>query len=196
MEPLSLDRLQSIADARGLSYEPLEDADPLVVRTRVSRPFPVPQQTAFDAFSDPMSHVPLFSIIKGSTPAIRAGIDRLIPENQFFAFEHVEESALPPRLMLVRYTLNPPLEILKEAVTDPFMLGGDEVMDKKRGRVRLLFEKLTDDETRIVAESTFQSTTGAVFARGFIDHVWLNFFERMMVVNGMMSEKEYLTSAE
>jgi hypothetical protein len=40
----------------------------------------------------------------------------------------------------------------------------------------------------------FHAVTGAVFARGFVDHVWLNFFENMMLASGMISDEEFLTN--
>jgi hypothetical protein len=159
----------------------------------MSRVFPLAQRQVFRAFSDPQSHVPLFSIIKGSTPAVRHGIHRILPANQFFAFEHVQEGALPPRIMLVKYTLDAPRRITKEAVTDPFTEGDIVILDRKKGIVKLTFQKVAAKKTRIVAESKFQTSTGAVFAREFVDLVWLNFFERMMVANGEITEGDMLT---
>lgn len=192
MEPFSLNRLHEIASLRNIDYQAIEHRDPLVVSTRMARRFPIPQDTVFRSFADPVSHVGLFSIIVGSTPPIRQGIEGLIGENQFFAFEHVQESSLPPRLMLLKYTLEPPFRITKEGVTDPFMAEDAQAMDRKKAMVTMQFEKVTEEETNIVAESTFHATTGAVFARGFIDRVWLNFFERMMVANGQIAETEML----
>jgi hypothetical protein len=83
----------------------------------------------------------------------------------------------------------------KKQRPDPTLtLYGDEVLDKKKGKVRLTFEKISDTETRIVTESMFHAVTGAVFARGFVDHVWLNFFENMMLASGMISDEEFLTN--
>ena len=186
-------RLRQIAKLRGVSYRAVPSRDPLAVKTKMSRVFPVSQKKAFWAFTDPMSHVPLFAIIMGSTPAIRRGIDLILPENQFFAFEHVQEGSLPPRIMLVKYTLEEPIRITKEAVTDPFSEGDIVILDRKKGKVVFTFEGVTRNTTRITAESTFQATTGAVFARPFIDLVWLNFFERMMVADGELPDDQMLT---
>lgn len=192
MEALSIDRLNEIASARGIDYTIIEDPDPLVVRSKLSRAFPVAQEDMFDAFSDPVAHVGLFQIMVGSSKAIRQGLEEILPENQFYAFEHVQEANLPPRVMLVRYTLERPNRIIKEAATDPF--SGDEVAsDRKRGVVKMEFDKLSQNETRLTASSTFHAETGSVFARGFIDRVWLNFFERLMFANGQIEEKDYLT---
>lgn len=243
-----------IARIRGIDYDAIPDSNRFVVRTRLSKVFPLPQMAVFDSFTDPMSHVPLFRIIKGSTPPIRYGVHRIVPSNQFFAIEHVQESTLPPRLMFVRYTLEAPRRIIKEAITDPFLPrekrvaenspdngnerssepidhsdapgrrdsppkpdegeprhpsevpdrrdspsgpeeeeGPIEPLDRKKGIVIMTFDKVDDAHTTIQAESTFYAETGAIFAREFIDRVWLNFYERMMVANGMIREDEMLT---
>jgi len=191
MEPLSQDSLNAIARERGIVYEALPHEDPLTVHSRLSKAFPVSQESMFDAFSDPVAHVGLFQIIKDSTPPIRNGLTGVLPENQFLAFEHVQESNLPPRIMLVRYTLDRPNLITKEALTDPFDI--DIAADKKKGLVLLKFDRIDDEQTNFTAESTFHAETGSVFARGFVDRVWMNFFERMMFANGQITEDQFLT---
>jgi hypothetical protein len=193
MDPLPPEELKRIARLRGIRYRALKDPDPLVVRTSMAKTFPVPQQTVFDSFADPVAHVRLFSIIKGSTKAISKGIEPLLRPNQFLAFEHVQESNLPPRLMLLKYTLEPPRRILKEGVTDPFLPDDMTPMDKKRAKVIMEFSSVAEEETEIKTTSSFQVSTGAVFSRGFIDRVWLNFFERMMVANGMLKKRDMAT---
>ena len=192
MEAFSISQLQKVAEARAVDYRPIDDPDPLVVRSEMSKSFPIARDDMFNAFADPVAHVGLFQIIVGSTPAIRKGLEGVLPENQFYAFEHVQESNLPPRVMLARYTLERPNRILKEAVTDPFA-ANVEAMDKKKGMVALDFESLGEQETRLTASSVFHAETGSVFARGFIDRVWLNFFERMMFANGEIKEEDFLT---
>lgn len=195
MQALSFERLQEVALLREIEYEPIEDADPLMVRTRMARVFPLPQETVFDSFADPVSHVGLFAIIKSSTPPIREGLEDVLGENQFFAFEHVQEGPLTPRIMLLRYTLERPNRIIKEGVTDPFLIEdiSDVASDRKKALVKMDFERIGENETKIITESAFQATTGAIFARGFIDSVWLNFYERMLVANGQISDLEMLT---
>jgi hypothetical protein len=97
-------------------------------------------------------------------------------------------------MMVVKYTLRPPDTITKEAVTDPFG-GGDVASDRKRGLVTMRFEELTSTTTRVTCSSTFETNDGPVFVRGFIDHVWLNFFERLMVETGEIGAAEMLTVA-
>lgn len=195
MQALSFDRIQEVAGLRDISYEPLEHDDPLVVRTRMARNFPVPQETVFDSFADPVSHARLFAIIRNSTGPIREGLEEVLPDNQFLAFEHVQEGQLSPRIMLLRYTLERPYRITKEAVTDPFLSDDIDILsDRKRAKVVLEFERVSDNETRIITESEFQTATGAVFSREFIDTVWLNFFERMLVVNGQILDTDMLTA--
>lgn len=214
MTPKSEEELREIAKLRDVRYEAIPDSDPLVVRTQMSKVFGIGQDDLFTSFADPMAHVPLFSIIKSSTPPIRYGIQGVLPENQFFVFEHVEEGGLPPRIMLVRYTLKRPTLITKEAVTNPFIdddgdtkapektpptrkpedpKGPIKPLDKKKGVVHLRFTKVAGNRTRLTTASMFHAETGAIFARRFIDAVWLNFYERMMVVNGTLKESEMRT---
>jgi hypothetical protein len=184
VQPLSLEELIAIAEARNIHYE-RPTADSLVVKTIMSRNFPISRDFAFKLFSDQASHVRLFSIIKGAVTVPKEGIAKLLPLNQFLVIEHVEEANIPPRMMFVRYTLNPPDMIIKEAVPDPFgdlETFGDAVpMDKKKASVVMRFEDLGPRLTKITVESEFAAATGAVFIRGFIDHVWLNFFETLMM---------------
>lgn len=193
MEPLSSEQLRSVADARQITYEAIPDDDRLVVRTRMSREFPIGQKEMYELFADPSRHVGIFKIIVGSTPPIRSGIEDLVPENSFYAFEHVQEGNLPPRLMLAKYTLTPPSSISKEMVTDPFSLDSEVLSDRKRGALIMSFDAIDENTSRFSVESRFHAENGSVFARGFIDRVWLNFFERMMSQNGILEEKEFLT---
>ena len=179
MKPLTMQEIRAITRTHSIRYRATKDADPLTVRTTMSKVFPIPQKTVFDSFADPVAHVGLFEIIKGSTTPIRKGIEPLLGNNQFFVFEHVQESSLPPRLMLLKYTLESPNRITKIGVTDPFMPGDVTVKDRKKAKVVMDFTSISKHETEIRTTSSFQASTGAVFSRGFIDRVWLNFFERM-----------------
>jgi hypothetical protein len=188
MRRLDQIEIADIADQHGLTYEAVPHDDPLVVRTIISRVFPIPQKQMFDAFADPVAHVGLFPIIVGSTSPIRKGLEGVLAPNEFFAFEHVQESNLPPRIMVMKYTLNPPFEISKVGITDPFLPDELRPMDRKRATVTMKFDAVGDNETRLTTDGEFVAETGAIFARGFIDHVWLNFFERLMVANGLIVE--------
>lgn len=193
MKPLDHQEIADIAEYHGLTYEAVPHDDPLVVRTKISKVFPLAQQQMFDAFADPVAHVGLFPIIVGSTPPIRKGLEGVLAPNEFFAFEHVQESTLPPRIMVMKYTLRPPYEISKIGVTDPFMPTEMSAMDKKRAKVSMQFDAVGENSTRLTTDGEFVAETGAVFARGFIDHVWLNFFERLMVANGTLLETNMRT---
>lgn len=193
MGPLTIQELRKIAKLRGIAYRPIKSSNRLIVKTQMSKAFPIPQRTFFNSFSDPVNHVGLFSIIKGATIPIRKGIEKLLKPNQFIVFEHVQESNLPPRLMLLKYTLNPPFKITKQAVTDPFLNDGQGLSDRKFGLVEMEFKKVAKNKTTIITKSTFHAKTGSVFARGFIDKVWLNFYERMMVANGEITEDDMQT---
>lgn len=209
MQPLPVDQLRAIADARGVTYEIPETleaanvapdgdgnageaAQPAPVKTRMSKVVPIPQDKLFEMFANPETHVKLFSIIKGSSTVPRAGIETVVPDNEFYVLEHVEEQTVTPRLMLVKYTLQPPNKIIKEGIPDP-LTNTDALADRKRGVVEINFEKVDDNSTRVTTDSTFQATTGAVFMRGLVDHIWLNFYENVMVDTGEIKPEEMLT---
>lgn len=194
MEALSEIQLRAIADARGIAYETPateESSNERVVRTILARNFPIPQEEAYNTFADPQNHVRYFTIIKACTPLIP--LEGVLEPNQYVVLEHVQEERLPPRLMFVKYNLNPPFSISKEAITDP--LSDVHTLDRKKGKVSLAFEKLGRNSTRIVCDSTFTTNKGPVFIRGFIDHVWLNFFERVMIETGELNPSDMLTKA-
>ncbi|GAB3840695.1 hypothetical protein GCM10028821_45980 [Hymenobacter jeollabukensis] len=170
--------------------EELIDGDLRTVVTSISKAFAIDKEAAFATFADPQEHVKYFEIIKSTTPLIP--MEGVLEANQYYVFEHVQEERLPPRMMLIRYTLNPPNSILKEAIADPFN-ELDPLADKKKGRVEIDFRDLGRNSTEITCRSTFVTNNGPVFVRGFIDHVWLNFYERLMVETGEISKDDMLT---
>lgn len=195
MEALSIERLTGIAQNRGIAYEAPEDevgSGRRIVKTTIAREFAIPQADAFNTFSDPQAHVRFFTIIKQSTPLIP--LEGALKPDEYVVLEHVQEANLPPRMMVVKYTLRPPDTIIKEAVTDPFGAANVD-SDRKRGLVTMRFERTTATTTRVTCSSTFETNDGPVFVRGFIDHVWLNFFERLMVETGEIGPADMLTVA-
>jgi hypothetical protein len=193
MRALSLPQLQQIAMVHNIRYEtPIDEetASERVVRTTLSREFALDREGAFNTFADPQRHVDFFDIIKASTPLIP--LEGPLRADEYIVLEHVQEENLPPRMMLVKYTLTPPSTIRKEAITDPFS-DNDIISDKKKGLVVLQFDEIGHHRTQVTCESTFRTNRGPVFVRGFIDHVWLNFFERLMVETGELAVPQMLT---
>jgi len=197
MEPLSSERLQEIAALHGITYETPESKDDSgrAIETRISRNFPIRREDAFNLFANPQNHGRWFSIIRESTPLIP--MEGAIGPNEYIALEHVQEANLPPRMMVVKYTLNSPTRIDKIAVTDPFAddHGGGPLEDKKKGKVSMIFEEVGPNVTNVTCESTFVTNGGNVFVRGFIDHVWLGFVEKLMVELGELDKQDMLTDA-
>jgi hypothetical protein len=193
MRALALADLQQIAVTHGIRYDAPPDVETdteRVVRTTLSREFAIARDAAFNTFADPQRHVDYFDIIKASTPLIP--LEGPLNADEYIALEHVQEENLPPRLMVVKYTLTPPSTIRKEAVTDPF--SNTEVFsDRKKGLVVLQFAEVGDNRTQVTCDSTFRTNGGPVFVRGFIDHVWLNFYEKLMVETGELAAPQMLT---
>lgn len=100
------------------------------------------------------------------------------------AFEHVNEAG--PMLAVVKYRFNPGESIIKEIITNPFAV---EAMDKKKGVVRFDLEDAPEGGTRLKATSIFETPAGPTpFVRGLVDHVWLDFFENVMVEFGELEQ--------
>lgn len=189
----SLTELKSIAEFRGITYEAPEEEikeNQRIVKTTLSRDFPIDRELAFASFADPQTHVKYFDIIQSCTPLIP--LEGALEPNAYIVLEKVQEENLPPRLMIIKYTLNPPFSILKEAITNPFD-DSLQLMDRKKGIVAMRFEEMGRNSTKITCESTFTTTNGPVFVRGFIDHVWFNFYEKLMVDFGEISRDEMIT---
>lgn len=190
---MNFERLQEIASLRGITYEAPDEIieDSLrTVKTKISRAFAIDRDAAFATFADPQEHVNYFEIIKGTTPLIP--LEGILERNQYYVFENVQEERLPPRMMLIKYTLDPPNNIIKEAIADPFN-ELDPLADKKKGKVIISFKDLGRNSTEITCESTFVTNNGPVFVRGFIDHVWFNFYERLLVQTGEISQTDMIT---
>jgi hypothetical protein len=160
------------------------------VKTKISRAFAIDRDAAFATFADPQEHVNYFEIIKATTPLIP--LEGILESNQYYVFENVQEERLPPRMMLIKYTLDPPNSIIKDAIADPFN-EIDPLADKKKGKVIISFKDLGRNSTEITCESTFVTNNGPVFVRGFIDHVWFNFYERLLVQTGEISQTDMFT---
>ena len=193
MRALEFNQLTDIAAMRGITYEAPEETvkDSLrTVQTKISRDFAIDRDAAFATFADPQEHVNYFEIIKATSPLIP--LEGILTPNQYYVFEHVQEEQLPPRMMLVRYTLDPPHTITKEAIADPFN-ELDALADKKKGTVKISFKEVGRNSTNITCESTFVTNNGPVFVRGFIDHVWFNFYKRLLVQTGEIGEHEMFT---
>jgi hypothetical protein len=193
MQALALDQLNAIAVQRGITYEAPDEVIEgglRTVETTISKTFAIDRDAAFATFADPQEHVNYFEIIKASTPLIP--LEGVLAPNQYIVLENVREEQLPPRMMLVKYTIERPNRIIKEAIADPFN-DIDPLADKKKGKVIIDFRDVGRNETEITCKSTFITNNGPVFVRGFIDHVWFNFFERLMVQTGEISNDQMFT---
>lgn len=190
----SLSELQNIANLRGITYETPEEEitdNQRIIKTTISKNFPLDRAAAFASFADPQTHVKYFDIIQSCTPLIP--LEGALEPNAYIVLEKVQEENLPPRLMIVKYTLDPPNLISKDAVTNPFIEIPDLPLDRKKAKVRIRFEEIGRNSTKITCESTFTTSNGPVFVRGFIDHVWLNFYEKLMVDLGEISQSDMIT---
>jgi ribosome-associated toxin RatA of RatAB toxin-antitoxin module len=184
-----MERILEIVKVHGITYEPLKEDQEGIIATRLSRVYPASQERLYEMIADLEDHSRLFSHCKSALVVDKTGLEKVIDENQFIVVSDVAEGG--SRLAISRYTLQRPHRIDEDLMTDPWPATGVE--DRKDGRISWIFEAEGDDRCRMTCESEFEIDTGVVFVRGLIDHVWLDFFENVMVELGELSRSEKLT---
>ena len=191
MRRLELNVLTDIANQWNIEYEPFNTESQDSISTRLSRVFNASQERMFDIMADLEGHEGLFSHCKATmvVDKDKSKLGAVLEPNQFLVVSDVAEGG--SRLAVSRYTLTRPTLIVEDLMTDPWPNSGVE--DRKDGRISWAFESLGPDRCRMTCEGTFKIDTGKVFVRGLIDHVWLDFFENMMVELGEISRSQKLT---
>lgn len=189
MERLPLERLKEIAQTHSINYEILEPENERVVSTRLSRTFKESQENLYNIMADLKRHEEYFDHCAAEVVVDKTGLDHILPKNQFIVVSDVAEGG--SKLAISRYTLYPSNRIEEDLITDPFPAEG--VIDSKKGKISWVFEKADNGYCRMTAEGRFEIATGQVFVRGLIDHVWLSFFENIMIEIGELNPKARLT---
>jgi hypothetical protein len=80
------------------------------------------------------------------------------------------------------FTFKPTDRIEGELMTDPFVSAHNVgAMHNKKGSIVWDFARVDDANTRMQVESDFEVSANSTYIRGAVDHVWLDFFENLMI---------------
>lgn len=189
MQPLPLSRIREIARLHGIKYEILKPGSRKVVATRLSRTFNASQEAMFDIVADLRGHEDLFNHCKKAVVVDKNGLENVLEDNQFIVVSDVAERG--SKLAISRYTLERPTRVVEDLMTDPFP--AKNVRDRKDGKISWVFRKAGGKRCTMICQGEFEIQTGKVFVRGLIDHVWLDFFEMMMIRLGELRPEDKLT---
>ena len=189
MKRLNLERLKDIARTHSIKYEILRPRSRRVIATRMSRTFNAPQRRMYEIVAKLEDHDKLLSHCNKATVVDKTGLEHIIPNNQFIVVSDVNEGG--SKLAISRYTMSPPRRIDEDLMTDPFPAKG--VRDRKDGKISWVFRRVGRGSCKMICQSEFEVATGKVFVRGLIDHVWMSFFENMMVEVGELRAEDMLT---
>jgi hypothetical protein len=187
MKKLSTEKLNELTNHYGIAYESPPNVEGEPIKSQLSRTFNISKEELFSVLSDIFAHERLFSHIGSSSVVDKSRLSAVVGENETLALEHVKEAG--PMLALVKYTIDGTDKIQKDIVTNPF--GDVNARDKKHGTVEFQLNSIAPDQTTLTAKSTFQSASN-VFDRALIDHVWVDFFENVMVHTGELNPAEKL----
>jgi hypothetical protein len=191
MQSLSEDLLAEIAQSHGITYEriPQRSGDPKSIKTKMRRQFPITQEELYRRISDLKDHTRLFSHLTAINVVSSEQVAKVIGPNQYIIVEGLAEggSKLGVKLM----TLDPPDSINCELYTDLFETAFRTVRaDKKKGTIMWSFDSASPNTSVMTIESTFEVADVTAYVRGAVDHVWLDFFENVMVDVGELMKEE------
>ena len=187
MRTLSDAELAKIAAIHGIQYQPTttgtfaptDTPTPNVVQSMMSRVFRISRPQLYTLLADIHAHSRLFRNIQASVVTPKAALSS-VAQDEELAYEQVTEAG--PMLAAVKYRFTTDKAIEKHIVTNPFSAVAS---DKKRGVVNFELEDAEPEGTRLTTRSIFETPAGPTpFVRGLVDHVWLDFFENVMVEFG------------
>lgn len=180
MRPLDEESLKSIAAEYDIEYVPVETESANAIATQMSRVFKISRSELFAKIANLKDHTRLFSHLTAINVINSADVADVIGENQFVIVEGLAEGGSKLGVKLV--TLTPEERIDCELMTDPFSTAiSTRAADPKRGRISWVFEEVAPNTTKMTASSDFQVEAESAYVRGAIDHVWLDFFENVMI---------------
>lgn len=192
MQPLAVERLQEIARTHRITYEPLPTPfHRHAVRTRMSRVFRIPKEQLYDKIADVGSHNRYFPHLRALNVITNAELANVLSDNQLVVVEGLAEGG--SKLGVKLFTLSPPDRIEGELMTDPFVSARSSTAShNKRGAILWEFEEVDDSHTRMKVESDFEVGPVSAYVHSTVDHVWLDFFENMMIETGELTRADKL----
>lgn len=198
MKPLALGDLKSIASTRAVNYSTPQSSFSNGIRTQMARTFNMPKAELFKKIANLKDHTRLFSHLSAINVIDSSAVASVIAPNQYVIVEGLAEGGSKLGVKLV--TLKPDDEISCELVTDLFNTaickdssGNVRPMDKKSGVISWKFvQAATAAQTTMTIESDFEIGPNSAYVRGAVDHVWLDFFENVMVDTGELTSVQKL----
>lgn len=191
MKAVDLATLQKIADTHKIDYQtPSTPFNRRAVISRMSRIFPVPKNDLFATIADVGAHGRFFPHLRALNVIKRDQLANCIGENQMVVVEGLAEGG--SKLGVKLFTLIPTDRIEGELMTDPFVSAEGVSMHDKKGSIVWNFDRVDDAQTRMSVESDFGVGANSAYIRGSVDHVWLDFFENLMMHYGEMERAQKL----
>ena len=190
MKPLDENLLKEIATLHGIEYDTSPDMEgsERSIKTRLARRFPEPKDKLFSRVANIEDHVRLFSHLKAINCITSKDVANVIGENQIIIVEGLAEGG--SKLGVKLLSLFPSDRIECELFTDLFKSAtraGPLRTDPKTGAIFWEFYEVDDQTCIMQTRSCFEVGEQTAYIRGMIDHVWLDFFENLMIDLGELA---------
>lgn len=194
MQPMQEALLREVARGYGIEYDtaaslprfsnnasPHELTNQPFIETRMAREFPESREQLFARIANIEDHARLFSHLTALNVISSKAVAQVIGENQFIIVEGLAEGG--SKLGIKLMTLVPPERIECELFTDLFRsaVRAGPKQDSKSGTIFWEFYEQPSGGTIMQIRSRFQINENSAYIRGTVDHVWLDFFENVMI---------------
>lgn len=190
LRPMAQAQLNQIASNHGIQYEILPSAANSVA-TRLSKIFPqVRKSDLYREMADIGRHQRFLPHLKSLVVVTPGQLGNAIAPNQTIIVESLVEGG--SRLGVKLFTAFPEERLVCDLITDPFPEASVGPLDNKKGKITWMFNE-EGNGTKMTVESNFMTTDRTVFVHELVDHVWLNFFENVMVHFGEMQPANKMT---
>jgi ribosome-associated toxin RatA of RatAB toxin-antitoxin module len=190
MQALSIEKLAEIAKTHSIEWEDIKSDKDNFIESKLSRTFNATQKQMYDLIADVGGHPKFMPHLKNLVVITPEQVGNVISENQVLIVEGLEEGG--SKLGFKIFTLYPPEKVEGLLITDPFPI--DEIMDRKKGKITWTFEKVTETTCKMTTVSQFDTVANTFYLRPIVDHVWMDFFENMMIELGELTPERKLTN--
>lgn len=192
MKKLELNQLNEIASTHGITYETIVTDDAKSISSKFTKVMNSPFDELYNTLADLEQHPRFFKNLKQCIVIDKKQLGTGIEYNEYIVVESIFEGSLGISIKKVKLEPN---RITANILSNPFNTDiGELASDRKKGTITWDLERIADNETRLTCESKFDILSGNFFERGIVDHVWLNFYENLMVHTGELQTENKLTS--
>jgi ribosome-associated toxin RatA of RatAB toxin-antitoxin module len=191
MKSIEESLLRKIADTHGIEYvTPRAPFNRRAVISSLARTFHLPKDTLYELMADVGSHGRFFPHLRALNVIDSKSLAGAIGDNQVVVVEGLAEGG--SKLGVKLFTFIPTDRIEGELMTDPFVSASGVSMHEKEGSIVWNFEPIDDANTRMHVESDFGVGANSAYVRGTVDHIWLDFFENVMIHTKELSREQKL----